>query len=532
MNRFIVKLSFLYLGFSLLIPVPLWATIKGSVAAPSEEYVRWAEGVATASSTTVYSGRPLGDVPPRLDLSHIKGETLSLFAGKSSSPMPAKYDLRSVDCLTSVKNQGPFGSCWAFGPLGSLESTFLKKIGKAKDFSEAHLAYFGYVDFSENMPAFTSRKLDFGSDPIFDQGGSVWHATALLSRWTGVVNESDRPYQDVSPWPFEAFPLSSDPVSSHLEHVLFLGSDFHGPSMKSAVMDYGAAAFSMVWKDEFFNVSTDSYYNPTGKGGGHAVLLVGWDDEYPSGNFNHDPGSDGAWLVKNSWGDSWGDKGFFWISYKENLLRRPAVFLGASADNFDYVYQHDPLGWLDGYGFDSDTAWFANVFEVSGDSGGWQKLEAISLYSGAVDSTCSLEVWSGGSPGNPRSGRRIMNPQVEIIAAPGYHTVRLDNPVYLYDGDRFSVVVRLTTPKYTHPVPIELPEEFFSEGATAKDDQSYVSPDGAAWLDMNSTMPGTNVCLKAFTSRTDPPPSSSGGCQIGMTPALLLLALPLITLIK
>lgn len=532
-GEMMIRLIALSLVASLFSAVPSWAVDKGTVAPPSQEYVQWVEAAELGPCFTGATGRPLGDVPPRIDLSHLKGDQLPLFAAKGSlSSLPVSYDLRSTTYLPPVRDQGPFGTCWAFGSMGSMESTFLKRGGVSKDFSEAHLAYFAYVDIGPEMPAFTQGDPSFGNDPIFDQGGQVWKSTALLSRWTGAVNESDRPYQYLSPWPQELLPLSSDPVSSHLEQVLFLGSDFHGPSMKSAVMDYGAVAFSMVWSNDFYNVSTDSYYNPTGNGGGHAVLLVGWDDHYPRGNFKLDPGSDGAWLVKNSWGEGWGDKGFFWISYKEAVLRRPALFIGASSDNFEYIYQHDPLGWVDSYGFNSDTAWFANVFQVSGDVGGWQSLEAISLYTGGANSSYTIEVWSDGTPENPRSGRRIMTPQEGTIPMPGYHTVRLKEPPYLYDGSRFSVVVRLTTPGYLSPVPIESPEEGYSDKAKASNGQSYVSSDGATWLDMNATRPGTNVCIKAFTSKTDPPPSSGGGCTLGVNPGILLLALPIVTLIR
>ncbi len=530
MIRSAIVLNILCLALFVVPPIPLNAVEKGSMAAPSQEYARWLNCDKNIVSLRASSARTLGDSPPRLDLSHLRGEDISSFVGKGLGSPPIKYDLRSEGILSPMRNQGHFGTCWAFGSFGSLESTFKRRDGISRDFSEAHLSYFAYVDLGPDMPAFTPQEPPFGSDPIFDQGGNVWKSTAILSRWTGAVNESDRPYQSVSPWPQDALPLSSDPVSSHLEQVLFLGSDFYGPSLKSAVMDYGAVAFSMVWSDDSFNASTDSYYNSTGDGGGHAVLLVGWDDQYPRENFSQDPGSDGAWLVKNSWGEDWGDNGYFWMSYKERILRRPALFIGASADNFDLVYQHDPLGWVSNYGFNSDTAWFANVFHVSGESGGWQRLEAISLYSGAVDSSYSVEVWTEGSPGNPRSGRKITAPQEGTIPLPGYHTIRFNDPVYLQGGTRFSVVVRLTTPGYTYPIPTEIPEEGYSEKATASDDQGYVSSDGVTWSDMNSAVAGSSVCLKAFTSRGSPPSSSGGGCSVGNSPASLLLLLPMMFL--
>lgn len=52
----------------------------------------------------------------------------------------------------------------------------------------------------------------------------------------------------------------------------------------------------------------------------HAVLIVGWDDNWSKTRFKHQPKSNGAWLVRNSWGDAWWDNGYFWVSYEDMTL--------------------------------------------------------------------------------------------------------------------------------------------------------------------------------------------------------------------
>jgi len=59
------------------------------------------------------------------------------------------------------------------------------------------------------------------------------------------------------------------------------------------------------------------YYNFAIEGTNHAIAIVGWDDNFSRNNFVEDPGEDGAWLVKNSWGAGFADGGFMWISYKD-----------------------------------------------------------------------------------------------------------------------------------------------------------------------------------------------------------------------
>lgn len=69
---------------------------------------------------------------------------------------------------------------------------------------------------------------------------------------------------------------------------------------------------------------TAYYCDDTSKTTNHSVLIVGWDDNYSASNFNSKcrPSSDGAWLIRNSWGDCNSMGGYFWISYEDAMLRR------------------------------------------------------------------------------------------------------------------------------------------------------------------------------------------------------------------
>ncbi len=70
----------------------------------------------------------------------------------------------------------------------------------------------------------------------------------------------------------------------------------------------------------------------------------------------------------------------------------------------------------------------------------------------------------------------------------------------LTQGTPFVVAVKLTTPGYTYPIPVEYPWPNYSSRATAAAGQSYVSATGSAWTDMTTLKPNTNVCVKAYTS--------------------------------
>ncbi len=509
-----------FLGLGVAFAGSVWAAPAGHLAPVNPEYLQYQDQVRRGTVIThTEDGRSLGYAPSPLDLSHIDPRQIVL-PGARIHDVPVSYDLRTLGLVTAVRDQNPYGTCWSFGAMGSLESTFLKGEdtpdqspaleratategidGSVNDFAEWHLAYFAYVDQNPSLPAFTQNEPAFGADPIFDQGGNHWESTAILARWTGAVNEADRPYQNVNPYPPESVPLSTDPVAKHLEHVFYLGTPFTEALVKNAVVTYGALAFRMVWTNGAYNIPHNAYYNSTGTGGGHIITLVGWDDTFPAENFTVNPGRNGAWLAKNSWSAAFGDGGYFWISYADPTIGYPAIFQGGSKTNFDRIYQHDPLGWVNSWGYGNTTGWFANVFTA----GGAETLRAVSFYTGSPNAPYRIEVWTGGTPGNPRSGTSAMTPLEGTLAVPGYHTVSLANPVPLTPGTRFVVVVSLTTPGYNWPIPVELPDAGYSDKATATDDQSYISSNGTAWEDANQALNNTNVCLKAFTSANGNP---------------------------
>ena len=78
---------------------------------------------------------------------------------------------------------------------------------------------------------------------------------------------------------------------------------------------------------EYYNEETYAQYNPDGMTPNHKVTVVGWDDNYPAENFSITPPGDGAWIIKNSWSDAWGDEGYFYLSYYDTTISEFDGFL-------------------------------------------------------------------------------------------------------------------------------------------------------------------------------------------------------------
>ncbi len=435
--------------------------------------------------------RPPGLIPPPLDLSHIGTSESRPAPMLMREALPVAYDLRSQGRVTPVKDQGRVGSCWAFSAIASLESSLLP--GETRDFAENH------------MKNLCSRSYPEGFDRADTEGGNHHIATAYLARWTGPVNEEDDPYDDMS----GVSPTDLAP-EVHVQDVLFL-PDLTGPNevamLKRAIMEHGAVYTSMHIQKSYpyYNPRTASYYYDGMEKPNHGVTVVGWNDTYDRNQFASTPPMDGAWIIKNSWGTDFGDGGYFYLSYCDSAMgTRNTVFTGEDVDNYDAVYQHDPLGWVNSFGTRSETGWFATVFTADSD----EEIRAVSLYTAQYNSPYKLYVYLDPIAG-PINASGPVAFQTGTIDDAGYCTIPLEDPVNLSAGQKFSVVMSVTTPGYEYPIPVEYPVTGYSSKATAGPGEGYVRI-GEEWKDLTDLVKNANPCLKAFTVVHKDPPSVTG----------------------
>ncbi|MGE5228697.1 MAG: lectin like domain-containing protein [Deltaproteobacteria bacterium] len=441
--------------------------------------------VALASLAALSGGLPEGTAgaatPPSAAAASTGAGSAASPAGAppwdAAGPYPAAVDLRAERRLTAVRSQDNYSTCWIMAAMGSLESAVLSREGLPLDFSENNLA--------NHM----SSRLDYEGMAPSEL------ALAYYARWEGPVWESSDPY----PRPGMSPPYLR--AVRHLQEALFL-PERQGPldndAVKWAVMTHGGvdAAVDFRVQDEFesWNAPTYAYYNATRSTPNHHILVVGWDDAYPASSFlaGSRPPGDGAFLIKNSWGADFADEGYLWVSYYDATIGDAlVVFSGVEpAGNYDAVYQYDALGrsrWVTAGG--GEQAWFANRFTAAGTGG----LAAVSFYAPVPGTAYEVRV--------ARSLRGVAaapDAAAGTLPVPGYHTVRLGEPAAVTAGEAFVVAVRVTTPGWTEPVPVEAPSGLISPRARAG--QSYVSADGSSWTDLTSRtgLSRANVCLKAF----------------------------------
>lgn len=125
---------------------------------------------------------------------------------------------------------------------------------------------------------------------------------------------------------------------AHLQNAYRINVKEQPDVVKQQIMEHGAVGASYTHYYAGENHLNNSYYDMQGivsSGGGHAVMIVGWDDDYSKDNFatTTKPSNNGAWLIRNSWGD------YLIISGCRMKLIRLQILFG-------YLICQQRMGWI------------------------------------------------------------------------------------------------------------------------------------------------------------------------------------------
>ena len=430
--------------------------------------------------------------------------------GDLAQSIPSSYNSLGVtnaagtNIVTPIKDQGYSGNCWAFGHMAAAETAYLRNNPESGtvNFSEAHLAYFAWNSRTTDTSDPTWIDGSRHSDP-HNQGGNVYFAGGCLGRWSGPESEI---YLPAVNW-YGAFATVGYSENmrlvseEHLTKSIQIRTGNH-PAMKSAIMEYGGLVIDYYSESSAYKYLPNAvthYQNWTGSMN-HEVYVVGWDDNFSKYNFAQTPPTDGAWLIKNSWGTDWGNGGgYLWISYHDTSLYDAWITDFENITEVDNNYQYE-CAWADGltYFWFPDDGYFApitmaNVFTAKGD----EVLTQVGYYMMNNSGICTVRVYLNPTEEDVPTSGTFVSGVVNELTGQGYRTITLSDPVTLKAGDRFAVTVELigTDGNYSYAV-----EEYNGNVKTAGPNQTYYYVNSEnKWYEDD-----WNTIIKALTKDIEP----------------------------
>jgi len=404
-----------------------------------------------------------GYIPPPIDISYIDS-----FPSLLSQPLalPGAWDWRAMGRVTSVKNQSSCGTCWIFGTIGAFEARTLVEEGRIYDFSE------------QNVACCTDPCWVYLHRDRCMAGGWSWLAFDTLSK-KGAVLESCDAYNPTT-INTNSCKETCPATKMGVGYSIITDNGANINEIKQAIYAWGpvSAAYYHTSSSSYWYPGYIYYYPGCSNSPNHLITIVGWDDSIPW----PDGTGSGAWIVKNSWGTSWANNGYFYLCYGSANIREVASYMQKEYES-EHILWWDEAGWVGNVGYGDSDAWMAGYFTADVSA----QITHVDFYTVSPATSYSIEIRDGyfGTLQTSQSG---------YCDRPGYYSIKVYNPVPMATGSAFTVAVKLTTPGYNYPIPVEYVYSSFFEPPIQTGKTFIKNNDGDSWSD--SATYGYNACIR------------------------------------
>ena len=511
------KVALILFIFMLLLSIPIFAFASIEVGEEySPLYLKWEKLSEEEKEKSIMP------FPYIINWEREIKDSTSFFALKAAASA-SRYSL-TEDINIPVKNQMGTEECWAFTTNTLLETNLKLRNNETIDFSER------YLDYATSRTFLGNEINESGFGREVGKGGNVGIALPFYVSGKGPILEEEMPFENNENKialseiegkepvkkinSYKTFPTlfktrnGNQTIYTNGGDITYTQSEVNEirNEIKEHIVKYGAVSAvtfgdaSNIYGFSQTNGNRVSYYcDDDSKIINHQVTIVGWDDNYAISNFNsnHRPTKPGAYIVLNSWGENWGENGYYYVSYEDVWIEAGVYGIEEIVDiNYDNIYQHDEYGLSSVINTSNNVkvVYGANVFERN--SAQNERVTEIGLFA-FENMTCEIYI-------NPNNGNLNKNELVKVTnniktIHPGYQAIPLDIPIAL-TGDNFVVAV-----KYISETEARIPIEYrmssgFWKNVTSNLGESFWSLDMNLWSDLiSSGVNNANICIKAFT---------------------------------
>ena len=410
--------------------------------------------------------------------------------------------------LPDVRDQDPYGTCWAFAAVGAMEADLIRDGAadrKTIDLSEYFLAYFAFHNYPYPKGNGQDAVTNITPNNFLDVGGNDDQASFFLSVLIGTTVDYGYPTQFDQGHESGYVPVHVTEIAAQMTGTYRVDLA-ERDAVKQMILDHGSVSAG-VYMPRYIKVGTETIFgrtigmNESPKGlclygnmedGNHAVMLVGWDDNFSKEYFQPEiqPPADGAWKVRNSWGSDWGGDGYFWVSYYDSALLE---YLGAAYDAVsgdteqdDYCYSYSRLPW--------NTVFFPDgnpvaVVEQEFLLDGQEQIRSIGVDTAGDHVDISAEVLADGT--------RVGLTNTVEDARTGFYLLKLETPYYLAGQTR--VTVRVTYRLRENGQDIQVP---FQKAETQSQNRRYYNPAvDSTGFTVNGEFVDGDTTIRVYTER-------------------------------
>ncbi len=304
-----------------------------------------------------------------------------------ASTLPSSYSSKDLGYVTEVQTQ-KYNDCWTYAGLGAYESKLLSSGISVGQMSSDHL----------NLWA-TTRLNGTGWQRNISGGGYAEIPVGYLTSWQGGVESSVIGSVDMS-GSTNGDDLQTDLTQYGVTELEYL--DNNDDAVKNAIMENGGVYGSFGYAASCYNNSQTAYYMPESYSAsytGHAVEIVGWNDNYSKNIFKavngETPQSNGAWLCKGSWGSDFNSlDGYFWVSYEDKYFLSETYSICYTIRDYTEITSEMKLEQNEIYGatynFDyisSSNIVYINRFDFSN---GYNTLDKVIFETSSIGSDYSI----------------------------------------------------------------------------------------------------------------------------------------------